>query len=362
MHKKMLKKPDGRQLYLYSERPIPDGIMATNPEHAPLNARPHQRWHPLRREWVIFASHRQDRTFLPPKDFSPLAETKSLEFPTEMPAGDYDVAVFENLYPSMNLENFEPPSLSVETKPSRGICEVVVFTKNPETSLGELPRTKIELILKVLAERTSELAKIAAIQYVMPFENRGVEMGVTLHHPHGQIYSYDFVPPVQERMLESMKDYFAQTGQGLLEHIVVEEIKDGRRIVVESEHTIAFVPVFARYPYETWIVPKRSVALISELNADELKDLSFVIKALLMKFDRLWQRPFPYLMIFNQAPVKGEHPYAHFFIQITPPYRTKDRLKYLAGTELGAGVFVNDSIPEDKATELRSVSVEVSHD
>jgi UDPglucose--hexose-1-phosphate uridylyltransferase len=357
MHKKTLRKPDGRLLHLYSSTPIPEGITATAPAGPAEPPEPHQRWHPLRREWVIYAAHRQNRTFLPPKDYSPLAESKSTEFPTELPPGDYEVAVFENLFPSLNLTSRAAPELSVPTRPSTGVCEVVVFTKDPDTSLGELPRKRVELILRVLAERTRELGNHPEIGYVLPFENRGVEMGVTLHHPHGQIYSYSFLPPVQERFLEAMRDHWKNQKRGLLEAIIADEREDGRRILLETEHVIAFVPAFARYPYETWVAPKVPRGHLFDLSDEEFLDLSTVLKALLRKFDHLWARPFPYLMTVNQAPAKGTHPYAHLFFQITPPYRSRDRLKFLAGTELGAGVFVNDSLPEEKAAELRNVEV-----
>ncbi len=357
MYKKRLKKPDGRSLYLYSTTPIPDGIQATTPKYDGPLATPHQRWHPLRREWVIYASHRQNRTFLPPIDYSPLAVTVNSDFPTELPQGNYEVAVFDNLFPSLNLSTQEAPDLFIPTQPSIGVCEVVVFTKDPQTCLGELSRERIELILKVFAERTKELARHELIQYVLPFENRGVEMGVTLHHPHGQIYSYSFIPPVQGQFLESMKNHLQRMGTGLLEDIIKAEIQDGRRMILERETVLCFIPAFARYPYETWIVPKRRVSFLHDLTEKELIDLSSILKELLLKFDHLWMRPFPYLMTIQQAALKGDHSYAHLFFQITPPYRSKDRLKYLAGTELGAGVFVNDSLPEEKAQELRSVEV-----
>jgi UDPglucose--hexose-1-phosphate uridylyltransferase len=357
MFKKTLTKPDGRQLYLYSHQPIPDDIIATNPVNDGRKATPHQRWHPLRREWVIYASHRQNRTFLPPKDYSPLAVSKNKDFPTEMPEGDYEVAVFENLFPSLNLSTEEQPEMTVPTRPSKGICEVVVFTKDPDTSLGNLPSERISLILEVLAERTKELGKVDSIQYVLPFENKGIEMGVTLHHPHGQIYSYSFIPPVQERYLESMRKHFQENGTGLLETIIRDEKEDGRRIIIETENIICFIPIFARYPYETWIAPKRQVQFLHQLSPSEMTDLSLVLKSLLLKLDNLWQKPFPYLMTINQAPVKGDFSFAHLFFQLTPPYRTKDRLKFLAGTELGAGIFVNDSLPEEKARELMDVKI-----
>lgn len=364
MYKVTLKKPDGRPLYLYGLKPISQNIVPTNPFHTQGPATPHMRWHPLREEWVIYAGHRQNRTFLPPKDYSPLSESISKEFPTEMPLGDYDVAVFENLFPSLNLSTHESPHLSVPTQGARGVCEVVVFTKDPKTSLGELPLSRIKLIIDVWADRTKALAENPEIKYVMPFENRGIEMGVTLHHPHGQIYAYSFLPPVQKTIFHSMKKHFEQHGETLIERIVHDEIREDKRIIYQNETGLAFIPTFARYPYETWVTTKRRVAFLHELTDQEKLELAQTLKTLLLKFDKLWQRPFPYLMTLYQAPIeKSDQGYAHFFFQITPPYRTRDRLKYLAGTELGSGVFVNDSFPEEKAKELQEVSVEVNlHD
>jgi UDPglucose--hexose-1-phosphate uridylyltransferase len=358
MEKKSFIKPDGRNLHLYSQTKISGDFKILNPV-GPTEINPHRRWHPLRQEWVIYASHRQNRTFLPPKNYSPLNPSDDENFPTELPIGNYDVAVFDNLFPSMTQN---PSAKSNHTIPSDGSCEVIVFTQDPDSSLGNLSVSHIDLILEVLAERTKEIQKNLNIKYVMPFENRGIEMGVTLHHPHGQIYSYTFIPPVQERIFDSMKKYWTENATGLMEQIIQDEKEDGRRIIFETENIICFIPVFARYPYETWIVPKRRVNYLFEMSQEEMFDLSMVLKSLLMKYDHLWERPFPYLMIFNQAPVNGDYPYTHFFIQITPPLRTKDRLKYLAGTELGAGIFVNDSLPEEKAAELKEVKVEVSHE
>jgi UDPglucose--hexose-1-phosphate uridylyltransferase len=357
VYKLTLEKPDGRPLYLYSHTPIQDQIVPTNPIHGDLKPTPHMRWHPLRQEWVIYAAHRQERTFLPPKDYSPLAVSKNPDFPTELPQGDYEVAVFENLFPSLNLTTDEAPPIYIPTTPAKGICEVVVFTKDPDSSMANLSQERIELILRVWGDRTKELSQKNEIQYVLPFENKGIEMGVTLHHPHGQIYAYSFIPPVQKQFLNAMKEYWEEKSEGLMESIIDHEIQNEKRIILETESILAFIPAFARYPYETWIVPKRRIGFIHEMSEKEFHDLSSVMKTLFQKFDQLWDRPFPYLLTIHQAPVKGDYPYAHFFFQITPPYRTKDKLKFLAGTELGTGTFVNDSLPEDKAHELRNVEV-----
>ena len=360
MHKLELKKPDGRRLTLYSLRPIPEGIVATNPkgneDAAPAN--PHLRWHPLRAEWVAFAAHRQNRTFLPPKDFSPLAETKGEDFPTEMPAGDYDVAIFENLFPSFSPRATAKPAELVPTRPADGACEVVVFTKDPDSSLGRLPADRIRLVLEAIADRSRALGATGKIKYVMPFENRGVEMGVTLHHPHGQMYAYPFVPPVAATMHTEMKTFYDREKRGLYSDLMKKEILDGRRIVHRANGVTAFVPVCARYPYETWVAPERPVAHLEDLKPEEFAALAAALKTVILKHDGLWSRPAPYLMLMYQAPYDGqEHPEAHLHFQIYPPYRTKDRLKYLAGTELGAGIYVNDSLPEEKAAELRAVAV-----
>jgi UDPglucose--hexose-1-phosphate uridylyltransferase len=358
MEKKEFRKPDGRALSLYSRRPIAANIVPTNPPHEPVTGTAHLRWHPLRGEWVDYAAHRQNRTFLPPKEYSPLAVTRSKEFPTELPAGDYDIAVFDNLFPSLSLEAGPPPELSVPTQPGTGHCEVVVFTQDPNTSLGQLPVDQIQLLLEVWADRTRILGAHPGLQYVMPFENRGVEVGVTLHHPHGQIYCYPLVPPIPQRMLEMQELHFQKNQCGLLEQMIAEEIRDGRRLLHQEESAVAFVPPCARYPYETWIAPKRRTAWLYELRPQEFTELAKTLKIVLMKFDKLWDKAFPYLMVLYQAPTDGKaHPESHVHLEIFPPLRSKDRLKFLAGTELGAGFYINDTLPEEKAAELRAVEV-----
>ncbi|MGZ3795257.1 MAG: galactose-1-phosphate uridylyltransferase [Pseudobdellovibrionaceae bacterium] len=347
---------------LYSRRPIPADIVPTNPSHDPVIGTPHLRWHPLRGEWVAYAAHRQNRTFLPPKEYSPLAVTRSPELPTEMPAGDYDIAVFENLFPSMTSRAEDSPELSIPTQPGKGHCEVVVFTQDPNTSLGALPPDHIRLLLEVWADRTRVIGAREEVKYIMPFENRGVEMGVTLHHPHGQIYCYPLVPPIPQRMLEMQSLYFTKNQRGLVEDLVQDEVqkqeqKKGRLIHQEGS-VVAFIPPWARYPYETWIAPKRRVAWLHDLNSQELTDFAKTLKTVLLKFDNLWNKTFPYLMVLYQAPTDGaSHEESHVHIEIFPPLRTKDRLKYLAGTELGAGFYINDTLPEEKAAELRAVEV-----
>lgn len=358
MYSQTLLKPDGRRLTLYSRHPIAGGITAPSPSDQLVQANPHLRWHPLRGEWVAYASHRQGRTFMPPPEYNPLAPTKDPQFPTELPQGNYDVAVFDNRFPSLLPAATNPPQEIVDTLPANGACEVVVFTQDPQSALSALPLDHLELLMQVWGDRTRALSELPQIQYVLPFENKGVEVGVTLHHPHGQIYAYPFVPPVPARMGECQLAYYQQHQRGLLEDLMQKEIADDQRILYQDEWAIAFVPVCARYPYEVWLAPIQPAATFLDLTAEQRVGLARALKTVTLKYDGLWQRSFPYLMAWFQAPIDGQpHPEWHLHAEFYPPYRTSDKLKYLAGTELAAGMFANDTLPEAKAQELQAVLV-----
>ena len=355
-----LEKPDGRALTLYGLEPVE--IEGPVPSAGTLSAaaNPHLRWHPLRGEWVAYAAHRQDRTFLPPPQYNPLRPSgPDEEAPTELPLGRYDVAVFDNLFPSLREDAHDPPALAIPTLPARGACEVVVFSQDPAAKLATLPLEHVQLLLQVWAERTQRLGAREDVQYVLPFENRGVEVGVTLHHPHGQIYAYPFVPPVPARMNDNERRHFEAHGRTLLGELLESELADSARVLYQGEHAAAFVPAWARYPYETWVAPRRAVATLADLDAPERADLARALKTVLLKFDALWSRPFPYLMAWFQAPLDGHaHPESHLHAEFYPPLRSRERLKYLAGTELAAGMFANDTLPEERARELQAIAVD----
>ena len=358
MHSQELVKPDGRQLTLYSNRPIPDGMTAPSPFPEPQHPNPHLRWHPLRGEWVAYAAFRQNRSYQPPPQYNPLAPTVDAQLPTEIPAGEYEIAVFDNRFPSLAPDAHDPPALTVPSAPANGRCEVVVFTQDPKTPLGRLPLSRIELLLKVWADRTRRLQGRNHIQYVLAFENRGIEVGVTLHHPHGQLYAYPFVPAVPARMLAQEREYYLQHGSSLLCDMARDEAADGKRVLYQDEYAIAFVPACARYPYEVWVMPLAPCKDFAALTPPQSESLARALKTVLLKFDSLWDRPFPYLMCWYQAPLDGgSHPETQLHAQFYPPYRTRDRLKYLAGTELGAGMFAMDVLPETMAYELQQVEI-----
>jgi UDPglucose--hexose-1-phosphate uridylyltransferase len=360
MYKEVLTKPDGRLLVLYARDPLPGGLSAPSPSTTPHAPNAHLRWHPLRGEWVAYASHRQHRTFLPPPEYNPLAPSRDPAHPTEVPDGRWDIAVFENLFPTLTAAAHDPPDLAVPTAPGRGTCEVVVFTQDATASLGTLPLWHIALLIDVWADRYEELASRADVQYVFPFENRGTEVGVTLHHPHGQIYAYPFVPPVPARELEQQRAHYELHGSGLLEALVAREVADDVRMLYSGPHIAAFMPVCARYSYEVWVAPYRPAPSFAALTPDERADFAAALKTVLLKFDGLWSRPFPYILAFHQAPTDGvPHPEAHLHAEFYPAFRMPGRLKYLAGSEIGAGVFTADTLPEEKVKELQAVTVDI---
>ena len=234
----------------------------------------------------------------------------------------------------------------------------MLFRSDATASLGALPLDHLELLFEVWADRYRALGAREDVEYVFVFENRGVEVGVTLHHPHGQIYAYPFVPPIPARELAAEREYYEAHGRGLLEAILEEEVRDGRRLLHQNRGAIAFMPAFARYAYEVWIATARPCPSLAAMDEVTRAGLARALKSTLLRFDGLWHRPFPYVMVFHQAPTDGRtHPEAHLHIEFYPAYRMQGRLKYLAGSELGAGVFTSDTVPEDKAAELRAIDV-----
>lgn len=317
------------------------------------------RWHPLLGEWVGTATHRQDRTFLPPKDFCPLCPTAPGGFPTEIPEPTYDIVVFENRFPSLSPNPPEPAVAGDElyrVEKSYGECEVVVYTPNHNSTLADEPVEQIYKLVQVWTDRYRDLSALEFVKYVFIFENKGEAIGVTLNHPHGQIYAYPMIPPKAQTEIENSKKHFDATGRCLLCDVLEKEKTDGRRVVAENESFTAFIPFFARYPYELYILPNRHALDLTGFGAPEQQDLAAILKQILRAFDRLFNISFPYMMVLHQQPSDGgNYEHYHFHIEFYPPLRTANKLKYLAGSESGAGFFINDTLAEEKAAELRAL-------
>ena len=316
------------------------------------------RWDPTLGEWVAYATHRQDRTFLPPAEYCPLDPTEPGGFPTEVPRESYDIVVFENKFPSFAPDAPEADgegSALTPAAPGRGVCEVVLYSEDHYSTLATMPEGRIRNLVEVWADRYEELGALPFVEYVFVFENKGDAIGVTLHHPHGQIYAYPFVPPRPKKELEAARSHRTETGTCLHCDLLAEELDDGRRVVAEGEHFVAFVPFYAHFPYEAHVYARRCAPSIADLDAAERRDLAGVLKRLLVGYDELFGFSLPYMMAMHQAPTDGgDHAgLAHFHVEFYPPNRTADKLKYLAGSETGAGAYVVDVLPEETAKRLR---------
>jgi UDPglucose--hexose-1-phosphate uridylyltransferase len=302
-----------------------------------------QRFNELRGEQVVYAIHRQSRTFLPPEDHCPLCPTPADlrsggAVATEIPFPDFEIAVFDNLFPA-----FQAP---------RGAAEVVVYTDSHHGSFGTLAPERAEALMWVWRHRYLELGARADVRYVLIFENRGVEVGATLHHPHGQIYGYPFLPPVPR--LELLADDRLEGCAPCA--LLREESDDGRRVVCENESVVAYVPYAARWPYEAHAVMREHRPSLLDCEAPELRLLAECLQALARGYDALFAKPFPYVMVVHQAPTDGRSQ-GHLHVEFYPPLRTADKLKYLAGSEQGAGTFIGDTLPEESARALREAIV-----
>lgn len=309
---------------------------------------------PLNGEWIAVAAHRHTRAFLPPSHQCPLCPSTA-EHLSEIP-DNFDVVVFENKNPAFGdlPVGQSAPDLSASSKmslgekrPAVGRCEVVVFSPEHKGSLGQMPVARVLTVLEALADRTDELQRLPGVKQVFPFENRGQEIGVTLHHPHGQIYSYPYVTPRTQKLLE-----MASSNSGLFDEIVSFE-KNSERVLIETESFLAYVPFAARWPMEAHLLPKRQVANHTELSSDERTELASVYSSLLRAFETVYETPSPYIAAWHQAPLTEGARNLRLQLQITSPRRAADKLKYLAGSESAMGAFIADIPAETIAAQLR---------
>jgi UDPglucose--hexose-1-phosphate uridylyltransferase len=295
-----------------------------------------QRFNELRGEQVVYAVARQERTFLPDAEHCPLCPTRPGGPVTEIPFEAFEIAVFDNLFPT-----FEAPA---------GAAEVVVYTDDHDGSFAGLEPQRARDLMWVWRQRYEELGAREDVAYVLIFENRGVEVGTTLHHPHGQIYAFPFLPPVPAAELAAD----ARLGGCAVCALLERELEAPERVLYASEAVVAYVPFAARWPYETHVVMRAHRPSLVECSAGELDGLAAALQAVTRSFDRLFDRPFPYVMVLHQAPCDGRGA-GHLHVEFYPPLRSARKLKYPAGCEQGAGTFIMDVLPEASAAALRAV-------
>ena len=318
------------------------------------------RYDALTGEWIAVAAHRQSRTHLPPADQCPLCPTTAANL-SEIPASDYEVVVFENRFSSFGPDLGALPAAPEwgTTATAYGRCEVVAFDSAHEGSFGSLGPARARTVIDAWAQRTEALSALPGIKQVFCFENRGADIGVTLLHPHGQIYAYPFIPPRAATLAARASEFYEASGrtQTLMGSALAAERSSGERMVIEGKHFSAFVPFAARWPLEVHLVPHRQVADITGLTGEERDELTTVYLELLGRLDALYPTPTPYIAAWQQAPVDDVlRPASYLHLQLTSPRRAADKLKFLAGSEAAMGAFINDTTPEKVAEALRSAT------
>ena len=329
-----------------------------------------QRWHPLREEWVIVAAHRQDR---------PWSGHAVQHTPRALPAHDpacylcpgntrvsglvnpayTGIYVFDNDHPCVGP--LAPPDLPAppppyRNAPARGVARVVCFGPRHDIQLAEMPASAALTVMQTWQQQSHDLGQRPEVRHVLCFENKGEVVGVSNPHPHGQIYATSCLLRTMELELLAQQRYERDAGRPLFGDIIAAERQDGRRMLYDDGLAVAFVPYFARYAYEVYVAPVRPVPHLPSLTDAEAAALARALHAVVVRFDNLWQMSFPYVQVVHQAPTDGAaYPAYHTFLSFHPPLRRPNLLKYLAGPEIGAGTFLSDTSPEDKAAELRAV-------
>jgi UDPglucose--hexose-1-phosphate uridylyltransferase len=309
------------------------------------------RWNPTVREWVSTASHRQGRPQMP-KDWCPFCPGSG-RVPEK-----YEVYIYPNDFPAFSIPAPEPAIKGddfYKVRRSHGKCDVVLYHPDHRASLPQLPINHLVKLVRLWRKRFLELKATPGIRYVMIFENKGAVIGVTMPHPHGQIYAFPLIPPRLEKELAAARAHRRTHKRCLFCDILKKERRSGKRIIAENDAFTAFIPFYARWPFEVHIFSRRHFGTLEALRPSEERSLAEILKWVTLKYDNLYQMSFPYMMVLHQAPTRRQYPFFHFHIEFYPPHRSKDKLKYLASVESGAGTFLNDSLAEEKAAELRAV-------
>lgn len=343
---------DGRQIFYFDRESVDRSAVDSRPfEPRPLPG--DMRMDLLTGEWVAMAAHRQGRAFLPPKEFCPLCPTKT-DFGTEIADSSFEVVVFENRSPSFSAPSSELPDDVIQAS---GRCEVVVFSDQHEGSFGSLELTQMRTVLAAWIDRTREISTLPYVEQVFVFENRGEEVGVTLNHPHGQIYSYPFITPRTSKMLTVAREHFEKEGKPLITSIIERELRDEVRIVAENQHWISYVPYAARYPFEIHVAPKKFVPDLAALSDEVADAFPSIAKEVLLRLDGVFGIQMAYIAAWHQAPVRTGREILGLHWQVTSIRRAPGKLKYLAGSESAMGAFIMDVKPEQSAQQLRDVQL-----
>ncbi len=344
VYRRHYRKRDGRDLYLYGYTPH---------EFAPLDEEAFNvrkggelRYHPLRQEWNVYAAHRQNRTYKPSTSDDPLAPSKLNGAPTEIPFEDFEIAVFDNKFSSLHHSAVTPEVVATyKSRRATGHCDVIVYGPEAEGNLLTIGQKKRRLLISTWSDRYQTLFD-QGHKFVLPFENRGDEVGVTLHHPHGQIYAFPDIPNVQKNTLKAFRNGYD----------LVKEIGTfGAEFEVASAGgMISYCPPFARFPYEVWISSRTFSPGPWAFDETQQDGFAHLLGEITRKYDALFERPTAYMLSLHAAPA-GHDDVFQFTAQFYPLLRSKNKVKYLASVEQSTGVFTVDIMPDDAAHKLRNL-------
>ncbi|BBX74925.1 galactose-1-phosphate uridylyltransferase [Mycobacterium shinjukuense] len=350
---------DGRDLLFFA---LPGHVPVPVPDRRPLPERdsvPSQlRYDRATGQWVIVAAQRQDRTYKPPAELCPLCPGPT-GLTSEVPAPDYDVVVFENRFPSLAGAGVAPAAApdgdGFVSVPGHGRCEVICFSADHTGSFAGLDPAHARLVVEAWRHRTAELMALPGVEQVFCFENRGEEIGVTLTHPHGQIYAYPYLTPRTAAMLSQARHHRKHYGANLFADLLEREVADGSRIVARSELFTAFVPFAARWPVEVHIYPNRLVRNLTELDDAELDGFTRIYRDMLRRFDRMYSSPLPYMSALHQFSDTDVQRDGYFHVELMSVRRSATKLKYLAAAESAMDAFISDVTPETVAARMREL-------
>lgn len=359
-----LRHGDGRRLWIYGAY---DGVSL--PHDAPGGAWPalHLRHNPLDDRWVAISPARNTRPQSQATVDAPAPACPLCPGGPEVPF-HYDAAVFENRFPTLLGAPPAAPQLDGRTAPSQGRCEVVLYTPTHTGSLATLTPLEIARVIAVWADRSAELWADPRHRYVLVFENRGEDVGATLSHPHGQIYALDHLPALVRPRIAALREHRAAKDTCLSCELVATDDRATERTVVQTDSFAVAVPFAADWPYEIHVRARRhGVRRLSDLTAEERRDLAAALRDVVLRYDRLFPTPMSYLMVCQQAPTDDRGTPIddwHLSFEFLPPTRAAGKLKVRASVETAAGLFINDTVPETSAAELAAVATntDLAHD
>jgi UDPglucose--hexose-1-phosphate uridylyltransferase len=306
----------------------------------------------------MVAANRQNRPLMP-KDWCPFCPGPGKNVPA-----NFEVFLYPNDFPALSgldLPSITEPSSGhlYQTESAKGACEVILYSPEHDVQMHQLSNQHLCKLVDLWADRMAFYRSQDVVKYVFEFENSGPEVGVTMPHPHGQLYAYPFVPLKLEVELTNCRAYYKENGRNLLEDMVQEELTDGRRLIFETTHFAVFLPHFTDYPYGIFIVPKIEILWIDELDAAQRSEFGRVLRDISGMFDALFDRPFPYMMCFHQGAVNSQEwidqrDYFRFHVEFYPPLRAANAIKYYASSEMGAWAAANTRAVEETAIELKT--------